>query len=415
MKRCLPALLIVFAAACHRPASDHSGGTTTTPPPTPPPPVLTSITVAPGSAAVDEGDGVIFSATEHYSDGSSKAASVTWSSDDPAVASVNAGGAAIGVAPGSTQIRATSTVDPALDASGTLTVNSAAPVFVYGCQDGVGIVRYLESGGLPSILALSAAPGGSLPDWSSLSGIAPVNGGLYLLETANGSGGTLWYVDLATNVVTSKGPFGLSTNHFGLVADSQGRVYTVTNMTAGEIFRWDPSTGQSTSWVVTGVPLAFDLLIDASDNLYVADFWPSPGGAWIHKVTPSGTVTPIMNAPASAGTIIHGGMAFDTNGSLLAGNALTGGQIYRGQDLNGDGDFLDAGETAAVTSSYAALFGLSSHPDGILANDPGTSAVYLLKDLDGNGDYFGTGESTVWSTTPVSNGWGTDCIERSAP
>ncbi len=71
-------------------------------------PTLQSITVAPGNPTIIAGQTKTFTATGHYSDGSTLniTASVTWTSSTPAVATVH-GGVATSIAAGSTIITAT--------------------------------------------------------------------------------------------------------------------------------------------------------------------------------------------------------------------------------------------------------------------------------------------------------------------
>ncbi|HKI98016.1 MAG TPA: Ig-like domain-containing protein, partial [bacterium] len=75
------------------------------------PPTLETITLAPTSASIVVGATQQFSATGHYSDGTSAplTTGLSWSSSAPGVATVNASGLATGIAAGSTTIMATHT------------------------------------------------------------------------------------------------------------------------------------------------------------------------------------------------------------------------------------------------------------------------------------------------------------------
>ena len=100
-------------------------------PPPPPAPTVKSISVTPDGTTLTVGQTRTFSAAVVADTG--VATTVTWSSSDAAVATVNAtSGVATGVAPGSVGIKATSTVNPAVQGNATLTVVAAAVPTVTG-------------------------------------------------------------------------------------------------------------------------------------------------------------------------------------------------------------------------------------------------------------------------------------------
>jgi hypothetical protein len=68
---------------------------------------LTSITVAPNSAILDIGEKVQFTATAHYSDGTSQPVSPVWGSNNASVISVSSTGLATGLKAGPASITAT--------------------------------------------------------------------------------------------------------------------------------------------------------------------------------------------------------------------------------------------------------------------------------------------------------------------
>jgi hypothetical protein len=95
------------------------------------PPALTSITVTPPSASIAVDATQSFAATGHFSDGSSAAVTVTWSSSNNSVATINAAGTATGVsAGGPVTIKATSTQLPGISGTAQLTVTGAALVSI---------------------------------------------------------------------------------------------------------------------------------------------------------------------------------------------------------------------------------------------------------------------------------------------
>lgn len=71
-------------------------------------PIVTGLTVAPGSASIATGASTGLTATAAYSDGThvDVTTQATWTSSNPAVATVASDGAATGLAPGATQITA---------------------------------------------------------------------------------------------------------------------------------------------------------------------------------------------------------------------------------------------------------------------------------------------------------------------
>jgi hypothetical protein len=91
---------------------------------------LQSITVAPATASVVVGSTQAFTATGHFSDGSTGPVSVSWSTGNNGLATINAAtGVATGVAPGAVTITATSTQTTTIAGTAQLTV-TAAPVLV---------------------------------------------------------------------------------------------------------------------------------------------------------------------------------------------------------------------------------------------------------------------------------------------
>ncbi len=92
-------------------------------------PVLVSIAVAPANGSIPVGGILAFTATGTYSDSSTNnlTTSVTWSSTNPAVATINSSGLGTGAAPGNTSIRATS---GAISGSTGLTVSTVALVSI---------------------------------------------------------------------------------------------------------------------------------------------------------------------------------------------------------------------------------------------------------------------------------------------
>jgi len=110
----------------------------------------------------------------------------------------------------------------------------------------------------------------------------------------------------------------------------------------------------------------------------------------------------------AAGALLPLSTSFASAGSLspFLLSDQTADQVILAQDLNGDGDTNDAGETtvyfdATNASGLAAptgnVFSLTQNADGaVLVGDGDTDSVYRIRDLDGDGTANGAGEAAVW-------------------
>ncbi len=88
-------------------------------------PTLSSITVTPATATLQTGstgNTQQYTAFGTFNDGSTGSPAVTWTSSDPTVATVTAGGLATSVATGTATITATATQNPTIKGTGQLTV-----------------------------------------------------------------------------------------------------------------------------------------------------------------------------------------------------------------------------------------------------------------------------------------------------
>ncbi len=95
-----------------------------------------NVAVTPGNAMVRVGNTASFSATVSADDGASSA--VTWSSNTPTVATINAQGVVTGVAPGTAAVTARSVSDYRLTATASVTVTPARGVIVSPSEMSVG-------------------------------------------------------------------------------------------------------------------------------------------------------------------------------------------------------------------------------------------------------------------------------------
>lgn len=116
-----PSVLVLAVAAC------GGGGDTVTPPPAPPPPppAVASVAVTPSSAPLLIGQSTTLSATTRDAAGATlNGRSITWNSETPQVASVDANGRVTGVSAGLATITASS---EGRQGSATLTVSAPLP------------------------------------------------------------------------------------------------------------------------------------------------------------------------------------------------------------------------------------------------------------------------------------------------
>lgn len=89
---------------------------------------------------------------------------------------------------------------------------------------------------------------------------------------------------------------------------------------------------------------------------------------------------------------------------LVSDDGSRARRILHLKDLNGDGDALDAGEATVLydSSSQAEILledpeSIALLPDGsLLVGDSTHEAVYRLTDVDGNGDFLGAGEVNLF-------------------
>jgi uncharacterized protein YjdB len=114
----LAVICLVFLVSCGATKTSQTGPTS------PQNASLTSVVVSPASTSVSAGAKQPFTATGHYSDGTTKdlTASAQWKSSNAAVASIDAAGVATGVAAGLAAITATAS---SMQGSANLTVNNA--------------------------------------------------------------------------------------------------------------------------------------------------------------------------------------------------------------------------------------------------------------------------------------------------
>jgi hypothetical protein len=183
LNRILWSGLVLVGAAC-------GDDVTVTPPPEPPAPGIRSVTVAPDGGSVQVGGTLPMTAAVTLDPGATGAATIAWSSSDPAKATVNpTTGVVTGVAVGSVGIRATATL-------GTSTGQGVATVNV------VGTVACVINGVTISPSTATLAVGETLALAPSVDGTNCVAADL---GSTYSSGNTAIATVSATGVVTAVG------------------------------------------------------------------------------------------------------------------------------------------------------------------------------------------------------------------
>jgi hypothetical protein len=189
------ALLAVLMIVAVLQGSCVGSSTTTTPPSTTP--TLTSIAVAPANPTITNGSGQQFSATGHYSDGSTATitTSVTWSSTAQTVATISntagSNGLATSVGPGSTTVQASLsgvngstmlTVSPTLV---SIAVTPANPTITMGLTEQFAATGHYSDGSTATITT-SVTWSSTAQNVATISNTAGSNG----LATSVASGST---------------------------------------------------------------------------------------------------------------------------------------------------------------------------------------------------------------------------------
>jgi len=132
-----------------------------------PPPILESISVAPISKTIDEGQAQQFTATGSFDDSSTAdlTSTVTWSSSDGAVATINASGLATGILAGTTVVTAAQDGTTSNPASLEVTAPPSLPIL-----ESISVIPVslsLEEGQTQQFTALGTYVGGGMADLTS--------------------------------------------------------------------------------------------------------------------------------------------------------------------------------------------------------------------------------------------------------
>ncbi len=268
--------------------------------------IVGSIDVSPDSAAIEPGQTQAFVATTMDLHGNPVAASVTWSSSAPGVATVDASGTATGVGPGSSTITA-STAWGSASATLVVEVVNTAPVANADSFEGIGNVSVPVAA--PGVLANDAdAEGNAL---SVVPGTYPTAAGGTVQLAADGGFGY-------------RGPAGF---------------------TGSDSFSYDVTDGQATA---TGTAT----VASPTRVWYVSNAGVAPGDG--RDASPF-TELKAVEAPSAAGETIF----------LLSGNNTTAGYdqgivLKAGQALTGQG--IPADVTAELNGQTVVLLQAGTAP-----------------------------------------------------
>ena len=285
-------------------------------------PVLQSITISPTSASIAVGATQQFTATGHYSNGSTQtlASGVTWSSSATTYATIGATGLATGVAAGSTSIAASS--------SGVVSAPAAA-LAVTAVTTGSGKSFYVAPTGSDSNPGTSASP------WLTIQHAAstvPAGSTVYV------AAGTY---NESINVTVS----GTSSAPITFTGES-GAIVSGTGLT--------PSTSQTQGlWNIgSATPAGVDVSYITIQGFTIENYTTSnanacPAGIWISGASNgiqilNNTITNITTTSEKEGNAFgisaYGTETTAINGLVISGNTVYGLKTGNSETVNVDGN-----------------------------------------------------------------------------
>ena len=285
-------------------------------------PVLQSITISPTSASIAVGATQQFTATGHYSNGSTQTltSGVTWSSSATTYATIGATGLATGVAAGSTSIAASS--------SGVVSAPAAA-LAVTAVTTGSGKSFYVAPTGSDSNPGTSASP------WLTIQHAAstvPAGSTVYV------AAGTY---NESINVTVS----GTSSAPITFTGES-GAIVSGTGLT--------PSTSQTQGlWNIgSATPAGVDVSYITIQGFTIENYTTSnanacPAGIWISGASNgiqilNNTITNITTTSEKEGNAFgisaYGTETTAINGLVISGNTVYGLKTGNSETVNVDGN-----------------------------------------------------------------------------
>ena len=390
--------LVLFGVGC-----GGSGGSSSGAPPAgdPLPPVLTFLEIVPGLVEIDlEGPtAAVLTVLATYSDGTKESMVASWTTPNPAFISL---GADIGtsttvsaVSEGTAQVTA---MLGALTAHATVNVSWAIPAEVgtvygvsgngpgvYGVIPGPSIIRYNGDGsGTPDILLTDDALGSSMG-----SALARDRSALYVL-----SGNSLYALDLSDNTWAPLATGAVYAACEGLDTDAEGRLFGHST-TAQTLYQFDVATGAVVDSWSYGVPINRVMTFQMGPD-GAAYYFSYMVGVHRHDLA-TGSITLYHTG---GGWSNNSGIAMDLKGNLFTSD-LFGPSVFKSQDLNGDRDADDLGESvvfadiAFLWEAWTMINDMAIAPGGTLLINAvglggdyapeGVTGLYWARDLDRSG------------------------------
>jgi hypothetical protein len=294
----LAAFAVAASGACHQNQSLDE-----------PPPIVT-VSVTPQTLQLPDGTAAQLSATVNAPAGTTNL-DVTWSSTNPAVATVSAGGVVTGVSPGTAQIVATSAEFPA--ATGTITVTVTAAVRSVGVAPSTVSVT---AGGTQSFSATVVADPGITDltvTWSSSNtAVATVSAG-GLATTLSAGTASIIATSNADKTRSGTGTLLVTAPSFLSVNGAYGGIVSLTTNTAtpgaaGLL----PSCGGSSEYN-EGISLLFDASGNGKVTMSDAPSFPRQ---YSGMMAPNLTFTSSGTFPFLGGTV-PGWISLTVSGNVV--------------------------------------------------------------------------------------------------
>ncbi len=285
-------------------------------------PVLQTIALTPASASISVGATQQFTATGHYSDGSTQnlTSSATWSSSVPTDATISAAGSATGMAAGSTSITA---------ASSGITSTPAAALTVTAVISGGGNSYYVSPTGSDSNPGTIAAP------WLTIQHAASTVAAGSTVYVAAGT-----YVE-SINVTVS----GTASAPITFIGEA-GAIVSGSGLT--------PSTSQTQGlWNIgSATPAGIDVSYVTIQGFTIENYTTSnanacPAGIWISGASNgiqilNNTITNITTTSEKDGNAFgisaYGTETSAINGLVISGNTVYGLKTGNSETVNVDGN-----------------------------------------------------------------------------
>ena len=338
-----------------------------------PRPTLTSIILIPSNSSILTGVSRQFTATAIYTDGSAQniTSHATWTSSNPGVATINAGGLATGVSTGATIISATLS---GVVGSMTLTVNTPVVITTTSLPSGIMNVAYtgmLTAGGgtFPytwSIASGSLPPGLTLTGDGIISGTPTATGTFNFAAQVSDTGNPIQTTTKSLNITIVQ-PISIST--ISLLNGVIDVAYTGTLTAGGGTFpyTWSIASGS----LPPGLTLTGDGIISGTSTAtgtfnFAAQV--SDTGNPIQTTTKSLSITIVQPISISTISLLNGVIDVAYTGTLTAGGgtfpytwSIASGSLPPGLTLTGDG-IISGTSTATGTFNFAAQVSDTGNP-----------------------------------------------------